>query len=403
MSLAVYRGCGSDEVVFRSSDLGSSPSRGSSPASAEIVKLKRTYKVTILPGARGGVSAGGGIGNFAFTPAGQLAYVRKTENGGELVTCDVRSGAASRLPIPQPKNASNRFAEATLDANSHGDVLVVWEIEGNGDHGIAVLEKGATSFRVCRFQKCALSFPAPAIRSSKRKWYLFVVGAPRLGESTIQVWTVSRELDIARLGKPGALGYPIGVDAAFVSEDECVVTRQAKGPQKRDLQIDATTFDARAGEWSSEQTLFSQSRIEGADAEVYTDVVVGESGVASYLWWFYSPPEYLPASVRGIYYGSVKPKVARKLPRPDYGAAAVAVKDDIALFYGVEKTPGRVFSLVISNGALGPEGYLTVNARRPLFPKRDLLVRALADGSIWLFDARDRKVVYELELCPASG
>lgn len=154
-----------------------------------------------------------------FAPDQRLHVCRPLEQQGELITYDLAAGSTSRRPIPQPNgfkaefDFETYFTDPALWVNSRGDLLCRWTIRGNGDHGLALLKKGADSFRVTPVTLAlADSFVVPGPEGS---WYL-IRGAPRFA-----IYRVEGDLKLTHLGEFAGLGHHSKVSCDHCRESHC--------------------------------------------------------------------------------------------------------------------------------------------------------------------------------------
>jgi hypothetical protein len=182
---------------------------------------------------------------YTFAPS-QLAYaVRPFKQQGELYEYNLANGKSRHLVIPQPegfkadREFGTYFDNPTLSINSRGDLFCRWTIEGNGDHGLALLKKGSDSFLVKRV-KLYLAH-CLVLADSDGTWYL-VQGDPHF-----TVYQADRELNLTRLGDFPGKGHHSTriVDARFISKDVLHLFWGDVLPRGNHLRMRCIDFDVK--------------------------------------------------------------------------------------------------------------------------------------------------------------
>ncbi len=127
----------------------------------KVELVKKHVKKNRFPAHGGGFDYH--TANCAFAPGPLLIATRPLNNDrggpdsgrqGELFTSDVVKGTTSHRLIPSIKPprkwALGLFNSPALSVNARGDLFCFWTIEGNGEHGLGLLRKGAGSMLVKR-------------------------------------------------------------------------------------------------------------------------------------------------------------------------------------------------------------------------------------------------------------
>jgi hypothetical protein len=143
--------------------------------------------------------------SMVFAPGPLLYAVRPHKQQGELMAYDLEKGTTKRLAMPQPKGFQAEvgvlryFGDPVLSIGPRGDLFCRWTIEGNGDHGLALLKKGGTSFIVKRVKLNLADCLMTADRDGT--WYLLQ------GESRVGVYRVDRDLKPEAAGTGSSSGW----------------------------------------------------------------------------------------------------------------------------------------------------------------------------------------------------
>jgi hypothetical protein len=339
-------------------------------------------------------SSGFGYRNstLVFGPGPVLHAVRPQKQRGELTTYDLATGTVRRLVVPQPKgfqakfDFASYFGDPVLSVNARGDVFCRWTIEGNGDHGLALLTKGSKEFLVERVEiNLADSL---VLADPDGIWYL-IQGAPRF-----TVYRVEKDLSLTRLGDFAGKGHHSVqvVDARFLTKD---LLHLFWGDVLSDnhLRMRCVDFAVKGRKWLHDRELFRLDKFVSSANE--PTVLQLEDGSLHYVWRVNEGAERGAAT--GLYYQAEADGKTVKVS-DGYRYRATAVGGRIVLCYTREKAPEKVFFRVVRRGALGPETGITVarGYKHNLWGE-DMVLHA-ESGRLWFVNTLDRNSVYELRM-----
>ena len=220
--------------------------------------------------------------NCTLGPDQRLYACRPLKQQGELITYDLARGSTNRLAIPQPQgfkaefDFNSYFEDPALSVNSRGDLLSRWTLQGNGDHGLALLRKGSTSFVVNR-----LDLPladAFVVADPEGAWYL-IQGPPHF-----MVYRIDGDLKLTHLGEFAGKGHHTIriMDARFIAKDVLHLFWADVLPTGNHLRMRCIDFDVKQRRWSHNRELFRLDRfVSSADGPTVLQL---EDASLHYLW-----------------------------------------------------------------------------------------------------------------------
>lgn len=335
--------------------------------------------------------------SMIFAP-GQLLYVvRPHKQQGELIAYDLEKGTTKRLAIPQPKGFKARidvldyFDNPALSINSSGDLFCRWTIEGNGDHGLALLKKGGDSFVVKRVKLNLADSLVLADRDGA--WYL-LQGAPRF-----TVYQVDGRLNLKRLGTFAGRGHhSIRIaDARFIANGLLHLFWGDVLPGGNHLRMRCVDFDVMRQKWLHNRELSQLNKFVSSANEPTVLQLADES--LHYLWRIDEGAE--KGAATGLYYqAEADAKTVKVSDGCDY--RAIAVGNRIVVCYTLKQSPEKVFFRVINHGVLGPVSEFTAAKGRKDPLRMEYLLLYAESGRIWFLNTLARNTLYELKLADAK-
>lgn len=366
------------------------------------VELVKRHTFEALP------KYGGGFDYTAtrttFAPGHLLHAVRPLKQRGELITRDLATGKTRSLLIPQPEGFKPRFdfvdyfESPVLSVNARGDLCCLWTIEGNGDHGLALLKKGADAFVVKRsrlYLGDSRLVPAP-----DGSWCLLQIES---GGQTV-VHHVDEELKLTRVGafrRPGWLA-----DARFLSKDVlhvlCVgVSINVFGDVTGDTRLRCVDYDVREPRVLHNRELLRLKSASGGSMFQFDD------GSLHYLWGVNDREQTPKGDIKrgpltGLYYQAEADATTLKIGGGhDY--RAVAVGGRIITCYTMEGAPDKVFFRVIGRGTLGPETEVTIGKGRKHPATSEYMALHAEAERVWWANTLESDVMFEMRLVDAKG
>ena len=312
----------------------------------KVVLVKR-HTIDAIPG--GGPMFHDTRENCTLGPDQRLYACRPLKQHGELIAYDLARGSMNRLAIPQPGgfkatfDFKSDFEDPALAVNSRGDLLCRWTLEGNGDHALALLRKGSTSFVVNRVDlPLADGF---VVAEPEGAWYL-VQGPPRF-----TVYRIEGDLKLTRLGEFAGKGHHTIriMDARFLSKDVLHLFWADVLPTGNHLRMRCIDFDVKERRWSHNRELFRLDRfVSSADGPTVLQL---EDASLHYLWKIDEGQNRGEAT--GLYYQAEAEGRTEKISGGrQFGA--IAVGNLIVVCYTLAESPEGVFFRVINQGARGP-------------------------------------------------
>jgi hypothetical protein len=334
--------------------------------------------------------------SYVAAPGPLLYAVRPHKQQGELNIYNVMEGKMRTLVLPQPEGFKPKFDFASyfenplLVVNSHGDLMCRWTIEGNGDHGLALLKKGAESFVVRRVKKSLDR--SYLVSDLKGSWYL-IEGGPYF-----TLYQLDADLNLTALGEFAGKGFhSYGIaDARFIAPDVLhLLWGDVIGGNH--LRVRCVDFDVKRKRWLHDRELFRLDQFVSSANEPTVPQLKDESN--HYFWRIDLGAKQGKAT--GLYYQTERDgKTVKVTDAYDY--RAVAVGNRIVVCYTKEDTPEKVFFCVIHQGLVGPKSELIAAKGREhnLWAKYMFLY---ADGDrIWFANTLFGTWLYELKLTDAA-
>jgi hypothetical protein len=360
------------------------------------VELVKRYTVDAIPDFRRGHSYT--KDSYAFGPDQLLYAVRPFKQQGELITYNPAKSTTNRVTVPQPKtfkagdDVFTYFDHPVLSINSRGDVFCKWTIEGNGDHGLAVLKKGADSFLVRRsdlyLADCFIVADPDGV------WFL-IQGGPRF-----TVYQVDQDLKLTRIGEFAGKGHhTIRIqDARFISKDVLHLFWADVLPTGNFLRMRCVDFDVKKQKWLHSREIFQLDKFVSTASE--PTVLQLKDDSLHYLWRIDEGATRGDAT--GLYYqAEADGKTVKISNAREY--RAIAVGNLIVVCYSTTESPEKVFFRVINHGALGPASEFTFAKGEEHNVDTEYMVLYAESGRIWFANTLTRDTLYELKLEDAKN
>jgi hypothetical protein len=364
------------------------------------VELVAQHAIQAFPDFGGGQSYRNR--DYLFAPGGLVYGVRphRKQQRGELITCDLAKGQASRRLIAQPPgfkpkyDFNHYFDGAALSLNVNGDLLCSWMIEGNGDHGFALLRKGAVDFQVNRIASYLMgsrSVPAP-----DGSWFVI---QDRSGFFVIH--RVDKDLKLAEVGKIRRRQSSGLLDARFISKD--VLLLFAWDEEKSQVRLRSIDYDTK-----ERQVLHNREmlRLESGVEPYHGTVVQAADGSLHYLWGTWDrrdasdPKSTKRDRLAGCYYQTETDAVTVKAG-DGYHHRAIGLGDRIVVCYTQENSPDHMYFRVIRHGTLGPVTEVTIAKGREHNLWAEYMVLHAELDRIWFVNTLAPDTLYELKLVDA--
>ncbi|MGH7169267.1 MAG: hypothetical protein ACRELG_03185 [Gemmataceae bacterium] len=331
--------------------------------------------------------------SMVFAP-GQLLYaVRPLKQQGELIAYDLEKSTTRRLAIPQPKGfkAQNDFPwyfkDPVLSVSPSGALFCRWDIEGNGDHGLALLKKGSDSFAVKRVKLYLDNSLVLADRDGA--WYLLQDG------SRIAVYHVDRDLNLKRLGRGHhSIGFQ---DAHFIANGLLHLAWGGVVGEGNHVRMRCVDFDVSRQQWFHNRELYRLNKFVISTSRPTVLQLADES--LHYLWGIDGGTKNGAAT--GLYYqAEADVKTVKVCDSYDY--RAVAVGNRIVVCYTLKRSPEKVFFRVINHGVLGPVSEITAAKGHKFNLGPEYMLLYSESGRIWFVNTLTRNTLYELKLADAK-
>ena len=363
------------------------------------VKLVRQYSMEGLPPPREGFSYQ--AVECAALPEGTFQCVRPVPSNGELITWTPSSGI-SRLSIPQPDGFQPRydfksyFEYPALFLNQRGDRLIRWQLEGNGDHGLALLRNGSSAWTTAR-----IDFPlvdSRLVSTPEGAWYLVQWSASVYQGFKLSVFRLDEKLRPQRIASQTGPGHHSirTVDARFSSERILHLIWAEVNPRTEKpnhLRILATDLDVRERSWAAERELF---RLDQFTSSAHPTALVLGDGRCHYFWDVDEGEKR--TTVSGTYYRAPDSKAAVKVADSYHGAKVWSAERDIVVCFTQSGHANKVFFRVLRDGKAYPASAIDIENRTdyPLWDENMLLG---GDGiTIRFVNTLDIKRVYEIQV-----
>jgi hypothetical protein len=340
--------------------------------------------------------------DYVFAPGGLIYAVRpnRKRQCGELITYDIAKGMTSSRLIPQPAgfkpqyDFSSYFEGAALSVNGEGHLLCSWMIEGNGDHGFALLKKGASAFQVKRV--AAYLMGSSIVPAPDGSWYVIQV---RSGFFIIH--RVDNDLRRAEIGKIRRSQSSGVSDVRFISKAILHLFAWSEG--NAHVSLRSIDFDAK-----ERKVLHNREVVR---AERFIDFGGGpflqlQDGTLHCFWSLNyrrdgaGPKGKGQAKPNGIYYQAEADATPRKVADGDH-YRAIAMGDRIVVCYTQESAPNTAFFRVIRHGALGPVTAVTIDKGRENNLSEDYMVLYADAERVWFVNTLAPNTLHELRLVDA--
>jgi hypothetical protein len=368
------------ERVIRADEIGKQP---------KVELVKKHIKKNRFPNHGGGFSYG--TANCTFAPGPLLIAARplnndklgpKTDQQGELFTCDVISGASGHRLIPQPKgfipkyDFDHYFSSPVLSVNVRGDLLCRWTMEGNSHHGFALLKKGSESFVVKRHIGLALQYDSNVVADPEGNWYLI-----HWGSGYCLVLRLDDALNLTQLGKLTSAEFASfrGCDARFIAKDVLHLAWNLR----------SVDFHVTSRKWLHHRQLH---RPEQPGAGELTAVQLGDDSL-HHLWSMDGGKEH--PKLTGVYCQAESNLEPLKVCASRH-YRAIAVGNRIVVCYTLENALTKVFFRVIHHGTMGPVSEIAVENKLDYSLWRDSMQLNAEADRIWFVNTIEPEAVYEL-------
>jgi hypothetical protein len=330
------------------------------PAHRWMVQLVKASNVKDLPNYDDGFGQDYYDRSCKFSPGPTFQCAHPLKLGGELCTWIQGTGKVRCESIPQPKgfkpqyDFDSYFGNPALWVNAMGDQLILWDLGGNGDHGLALRKRDADSFTRTRVRLYLANIRA--ICSPDGKWYLLVAES-RAGASGLAVYALDDELRPTLIVRyQGANHENIKVaDAAFVTKNRLRIVRREHlaelGFQRRSgwLRLRTMDLDIDKKQWIEGEEICRLDRfVSLASAAVH----IMNDGSTHYLWHVDEGQTHTSAS--GLFYAAMDGGKTIKLADSYEAFKSVVVGDQIVVCYSLEYDTDKVYFRVIRNGFPGP-------------------------------------------------
>jgi hypothetical protein len=365
------------------------------------VELARRHSIRAFPPYGGGFDYTDST--YVFAP-GQMAYaVRPVGQRGELIRYDLAKGTNGRSVIPQPEGFAakydfrNYFDDPVLSVNASGDLLCRWAIEGNGDHGLAVLKRGSDPSPVKRV-RLAIQYDSRIVAAPDGRWYLLHWSA----EPEFTVYEVNKDLSLTRLGGIRRRQSASCLDARFIAKG--VLHLFCTGGENAHRGLRCADFAVREKTWLHDREMLGLAEggwlLQGAALQT-------EEGGLHYLWGIEdratgAGPGRKAGRLTGLYYQAEARATAVKLGGGCH-YRAVAVGDRVVICYTQEGSADTVFFLVVRHGAPGPVTALAAARGQEQNLWSKYMVLHAEAGRLWFVNTLTPNTLYELKLVDARG
>jgi hypothetical protein len=361
------------------------------------VELVKKHQINAFPEYGGGFDYTNE--SCVFAPGQRLYAVCPFDQKGELWAYNVGDQEVSRLVIPQPKeftpefDFSKYFENSVLSINSSGDLFCRWAIKGNGDHGLALLKKGSTTFLVKRVKLyladcCVVAAP-------EGDWYLVQWSAA----ADFTVYHVDKELNLTRLGNFAGMGFHSVriLDARFISKDLLhlfwgdVIVRG-----NNHLRMRCVDFDVKERKWLHSREIFRLDKFVSSANE--PTVLQLKDDSLHHVWRIDDRADKGEAT--GLYYQAESDGKTVKVTSA-YQYRAVAAGDRIVICYTVEGSPDSVYFRVIKNGIAGPVREIKASEGRKHNLWSEYMVLYAEADRVWFVNTIAKDALFEFKLVDA--
>jgi len=332
--------------------------------------------------------------NCIFSPGPLLIATRPRNNDragpdsgrqGELFISDVVNGTSSQRlipPIKLPREwALGLFNSPALSVNPRGDLFCFWTIEGNGQHGLGLLKKGADSLVVKRVSGLYLSYDSRVVADADGTWYLVQCES----REHCTVWSIDDKLNLTRIGKLVSAecgGSFVGFDARFIAKD---VLHVAWPMRCVDLQV-------KSGKWVHHREIYRGERSGSAGS--VTALQLNDDSL-HHLWSVDGRKEH--AKLTGVYCQAESKLDPFKVCAGQH-YRAIAVGNRIIVCYTLENALTKVFFRVIHNGMMGPVSEIAVENKLDYSLWRDSIQLHAEGDRIWFVNTMAPDTVYEFRI-----
>lgn len=326
--------------------------------------------------------------SLVFAPGGLVHAVRPhhTKQCGELITYEMAGNRASSRLIPQPAGFKPKFDfpsyfdGAVLVVNTGGDLLCSWMIEGNGDHGFALLKKGAAEFSVKRVASYLMG--CRVVPVSDGTWYVV-----QNQSGFFNLHKLDNDLRFTALSKFRGRESADTLDARFISRTTLHILAQSTSDSLR-----AIDFDVK------ELRMVHNREMLGAEPRVVNGMILQASdGSLHYLWGIRGRRDSKNVTVDKLYCQAEAKSAILKVG-DSYHFRATALGDRIIVCYTNKHAPNQVSVRVIRNGVLGPVTELPIakNREHNLWSE-DMVLHAERD-QIWFVNTLQPNTLHELKV-----
>jgi hypothetical protein len=362
------------------------------------VELVKSHSIQAFPAYGGGFDYTNST--YIFAPGPLIYAVRPHEQRGQLITYDIAKGTTRLQAVPQPEgfkpeyDFSDYFGDAVLSINSRGDLFCRWAIEGNGDHGLALLQKGADSFSVKRLKpRLAIQYDSQVVAAPDGGWYLIHWE----GGSDFAVYRIDKELNLTRLGSVRRRQSSHLLDARFISNEVLHLFSQASDKVQGSLRC--ADFDVKQKKWLHNREMLKvdqPARTTGGTVLQTTD------GSLHYVWGIQDPTRLEPEQAKdgklaGVYYQAEAEGTTVRVSAGEH-YRAIAVGDRIVICYTLKSAPNSVYFRVIRNGTLGPVTEITAAKGREHNLWSEYMALYAEGDRIWFVNTIAPNTLYELRL-----
>jgi hypothetical protein len=340
---------------------------------------------------------------YVFAPGPLVYAVRPFKQRGELIRYDVMKGTTSRLVIPQPKGFKAEFDFAgyfdnpVLSINSRGDLLCRWTIDGNGDHGIALLKKGSDTFLVKRLAMYLGS--CRVVAAPDGAWHLIQMESG----GNFVVFQIDHELKLTNLGEIRRPQHSALVDARFISKEilHLFCWDRDKSFTQRLRLID---FDVKERKVLHNRE-FLKLDAAGFGISIGGTLVHLNDGSLHYVWgiddWRLAEEKKAKGQVAGLYYQAETDATTLKVSG-GHEHIAVAVGNRVIVRYTEKNAPDKVSFRVIRHGTLGPVTDLAIAKGREHNLSSEYMTLYSETDRIWFVNTLAPNTLYELKLVDAK-
>jgi hypothetical protein len=355
---------------------------------SKVELVKKHVQKNRFPDHGGGFSYT--AANCIFAPGPLLIAVRPLNNDGfapdrgkqgELFTSDVAKGTTSRRLIPPIKpdhETTCDFNSPILSINPQGDLLCRWTILGNGDHGFALLKKGADKFAVNHIKDLYIAHAAHVVADPSGAWYLI-----HWEPGECRVFKIDDALKLTQLGKL--------TSAEFTSSRDCEGRFITKDVLHVAWELRSVDFHVNTRKWLHHRELY---RPEQPGAQDVTAIQLANDSL-HHLWSMNGGKEH--ANMTGVYCQAESRLEPVKICASVH-YRAVAVGNRLVVCYTLEDSPTKVFFRVIHHGTLGPISELAVENKLDYSLWRDSLGLHAEGDRIWFVNSMKPDTVFELQV-----